>query len=199
MGMYDELLVPKSYLRGLLKKEDEKLFKKNHLFQTKDLHSLMDLYKIHRQRLYKLESKRLLGKKENGSKEKWSLVRESLEISFYDYITSENEDEYSVEFEFHFNQGKLDKKKLVSLKMERTKDEAESVSEMWSIEQNIFDAYRTTSISYKLYAWLESRLQRMTNWARRKHSIPLCIRKEAYEKSGRMESDPDCLKNYLEN
>ena len=41
MGMFDEILVPKSYLRGLLKKEDEKLFNKEHLFQTKDLEKIV--------------------------------------------------------------------------------------------------------------------------------------------------------------
>ena len=46
-------MVPKGYLRSLLNKEDEKLLDKNHLFQTKDLDNLMDLYKIYRQYLYK--------------------------------------------------------------------------------------------------------------------------------------------------
>ena len=53
MGMFDEIMVPKGYLRSLLNKEDEKLLDKNHLFQTKDLDNLMDLYKIYRQYLYK--------------------------------------------------------------------------------------------------------------------------------------------------
>ena len=29
MGMFDEIMVPKGYLRGLLKKEDEKMLGKN--------------------------------------------------------------------------------------------------------------------------------------------------------------------------
>ena len=53
MGMFDDIIVPKSYLRSLLKKEDEKLLDKNHLFQTKDLDNMMDMYKVHRQYLYK--------------------------------------------------------------------------------------------------------------------------------------------------
>ena len=50
-------MVPKGYLRSLLNKEDEKLLDKNHLFQTKDLDNLMDLYKIYRQYLYKRRQK----------------------------------------------------------------------------------------------------------------------------------------------
>ena len=95
MGMFDEILVPKSYLKGLLKKEDEKLFKKNHLFQTKDLENVMDLYKVHRQRLYKLENSRLLNKSENGSNEKWKLIKQDLDINFYDFICPEEGDRYS--------------------------------------------------------------------------------------------------------
>ena len=49
MGMYDDIIVPKSYLRGLLNKKHEKLFDANHTFQTKDLESLLDVYKIYRQ------------------------------------------------------------------------------------------------------------------------------------------------------
>ena len=39
MGMFDEIIVPKSYLRGILDKKDENLFDTHHKFQTKDLSS----------------------------------------------------------------------------------------------------------------------------------------------------------------
>ena len=152
MGMFDEILVPKSYLKGLLKKEDEKLFKKNHLFQTKDLENVMDLYKVHRQRLYKLENSRLLNKSENGSNEKWKLIKQDLDINFYDFICPEEGDRYSAEFEFSFIRGKLDKKKLIHVKIEQTKDEAEAVDKMWEIEQKILNGYRKTSIKYKFFS-----------------------------------------------
>ena len=67
---------------------------------------------------------------------------------------------------------------------------------MWDTEQKILDDYRTTSIKYKFYLWLEGRFQGITNWARKKHQIPLEIREEAYKKSGRLEKDPKCLDLY---
>ena len=196
MGMFDEILVPKSYLKGLLKKEDEKLFKKNHLFQTKDLENVMDLYKVHRQRLYKLENSRLLNKSENGSNEKWKLIKQDLDINFYDFICPEEGDRYSAEFEFSFIRGKLDKKKLIHVKIEQTKDEAEAVAKMWEIEQKILNGYRKTSIKYKFFSSLEKYFRKAQNWARNKHKVPLEIRREAYEKSGRLAKDPDCLDLY---
>lgn len=194
--MFDEILVPKSYLKGLLKKEDEKLFKKNHLFQTKDLENVMDLYKVHRQRLYKLENSRLLNKSENGSNEKWKLIKQDLDINFYDFICPEEGDRYSAEFEFSFIRGKLDKKKLIHVKIEQTKDEAEAVDKMWEIEQKILNGYRKTSIKYKFFSSLEKYFRKAQNWARNKHKVPLEIRREAYEKSGRLAKDPDCLDLY---
>ena len=196
MGMFDEILVPKSYLKGLLKKEDEKLFKKNHLFQTKDLENVMDLYKVHRQRLYKLENSRLLNKSENGSNEKWKLIKQDLDINFYDFICPEEGDRYSAEFEFSFIRGKLDKKKLIHVKIEQTKDEAEAVDKMWEIEQKILNGYRKTSIKYKFFSSLEKYFRKAQNCARNKHKVPLEIRREAYEKSGRLAKDPDCLDLY---
>ena len=196
MGMFDEILVPKSYLKGLLKKEDEKLFKKNHLFQTKDLENVMDLYKVHRQRLYKLENSRLLNKSENGSNEKWKLIKQDLDINFYDFICPEEGDRYSAEFEFSFIRCKLDKKKLIHVKIEQTKDEAEAVDKMWEIEQKILNGYRKTSIKYKFFSSLEKYFRKAQNWARNKHKVPLEIRREAYEKSGRLAKDPDCLDLY---
>ena len=194
--MCDEKLVPKTYLKGLLKKEDEKLFKKNHLFQTKDLENVMDLYKVHRQRLYKLENSRLLNKSENGSNEKWKLIKQDLDINFYDFICPEEGDRYSAEFEFSFIRGKLDKKKLIHVKIEQTKDEAEAVDKMWEIEQKILNGYRKTSIKYKFFSSLEKYFRKAQNWARNKHKVPLEIRREAYEKSGRLAKDPDCLDLY---
>ena len=192
MGMFDEILVPKSYLRGLLKKEDERLFNNQHLFQTKNLDNLMDLYKIHRQRLYKLDR----SVKYVGKDEKWNPVRDNIEINFHNHPKNKTGDEYTVEFEFSFKNGKVDQKKLISLKLFKTRKEIESTEEMWDTEQEILNEYRNRSIKYKIFSRAERYFQQMTNWARNKHSIPFSVRKEAYEKSGRLELDPDCLKLY---
>jgi len=194
MGMFDEILVPKSYLRGLLKKRDERFFSKDHLFQTKDLDNVMDLYKIHRQRLYKLDR----STKDAEEEKKWNIVKDNIEINFHDIVKSKNGDEHSVEFEFSFKNGRVDQKKLVSLALSKTKKEIDSSAEMWDTEQEILNAYRESSFKYKIFLFLEERFRTMTNWARKKHSIPIEVRRDAYEKSGRLEFDPDCLKLYID-
>ena len=191
MGMFDEIMVPKGYLRSLLNKEDEKLLDKNHLFQTKDLDNLMDLYKVYRQYLYK---------KNRGAQpfEEWEKVKKNVTIRFCDYLQDKKGDEYELACEFTFKNGKVDKKELIQFQLQTSKEEREAIDKMWDTEQKILDAYRNTSIKYKFYAWLEKRFQKMTNWARKRHGIPLDIRTEAYEKSGRLTNDPDCLKLYAD-
>ena len=190
--MFDEIMVPKGYLKSLLNKEDEKLLEKNHLFQTKDLDNLMDLYKVHRQYLYKK-------KKEALPFEEWEKVKKNVVIRFYDHLTSKYNDEYWIECEFTFKKGRVDKKELLNFRVESTKKESEETQKMWDTEQEIFDAYREHSLKYRLFSQMENRLRKMTNWARNKHSIPLEIRQEAYEKSGRLKKDPLCLDLYKDS
>jgi hypothetical protein len=192
MGMFDEIIVPKSYLKGLLKKKDEKLLNANHTFQTKDLDNVMDLYKIYRQRLHKLD------RNNKTKKYKWAIVNDNVDINFYDYVKDKKGDAYSIEFEFIFKNGRLDKKSLVSLKLETTKKQRDSIDKMWDTEQEIFNFYRENSIKYRMFSFLEKILQKTTNWARRRHQLPLSLRKEAYEKSGRLKKDPKALDAYMD-
>jgi len=189
MGMFDEIMVPKGYLRSLLDKENEKLLGKSHRFQTKDLDNLMDLYKVHRQYLYKK-------KKEALPFEEWEKVKKNATIRFHDRLTNKDQDEYWIECEFSFKNGKVDKKELVSFRLESTKEESEETQKMWDTEQEILNTYRERSLKYRFFSRMESCFQKMTNWARNKHRIPLEIRKEAYEKSGRLKKDPKCLDVY---
>ena len=62
MGMFDEIIVPKSYLKGLLSKDQERLLKVSSRyggsvrgieFQTKCLESALFHYKIYKQTLFK--------------------------------------------------------------------------------------------------------------------------------------------------
>ena len=62
MGMFDEIIVPKSYLKGLLSKDQEKLLKVSSRyggsvrgieFQTKCLENALFHYKIYKQTLFK--------------------------------------------------------------------------------------------------------------------------------------------------
>ena len=49
MGMFDDIIVPKSYLKGLLTKEQEKLIKDNN-YQTKCLENSLAQYKVYKQK-----------------------------------------------------------------------------------------------------------------------------------------------------
>jgi len=191
MGMFDEIIVPKSYLKSLLDKKDEKLFDTNHTFQTKDMNRSMDVYKVYRQRLYKLEINSFSEKKED-----WSSVNDNVDISFCDSIKDDKGNVWWSEFEFTFKKGKIDTKSKIRLNITETKKDRSETDKMCDTEQEILDAYRNRSVKYKIFAFLEKRFLKATNWARKKHSIPLPIRREAYEKSGRLKKDPDCLDVY---
>lgn len=194
MGMFDEIKVPKSYLKGLLNKKDERLLERDHVFQTKDLDNVMDLYKVYRQRLYKLDRSVIHAK----LADKWIVVNDSVDINFYDKVEDENGDEYSIEFEFVFKSGRLDQKRLISLRISATKKERNRIEKMWDTEQVVFNFYRENSIRYRIFSFLEKVLQKLTNWARRRHQLPLSLRKEAYEKSGRLKKDPKALDAYMD-
>lgn len=197
--MFDEIIVPKSYLRSLLSKRDEKFLNTKHLFQTKDFDNIMDVYKIHRQQLYRLDRSEFLleeGIQHTKLTEKWIKIDSNAGVTFYSDIKDEKNNEYWFEFKFTFKNGKIDKKELVSNKLVSSKAERDSVEAMWDKEQEIFNKYRNHSIKYKFFSRIESYLRKMTNWARKKHALPLEIREKAYEESGRLEKDPDALKLY---
>jgi len=199
--MFDDIIVPKAYLRNLLRKEEEKLLDTKHLFQTKDLDNVLDVYKIHKQQLYRLDRSEFLleeGVQHTKLTEKWIKVNNDSEIDFYSNAQDAEDNEYWFEFKFTFKNGKIDKKELVTCELRTSKKERDSLDAMWDKEQEIFDRYRNSNLSYKLFAWLERRFQKITNWARKKHHLPLEIRKEAYKKSGRLKRDPAALDLYAD-
>ena len=191
--MFDNIIVPKSYLRGLLDKKQEKLLKGNHTFQTKNLDNTLSRYKVYAQRLYKLERSADMG----GGIETWRKLDNTVVVVFYDTIKDKKENEWWFEFGFTFNKGKLDKKELISCKLETTKAKKDSIDKMWDTEQEIFNEYRKC-FKYRFFAKLESIFLKLTNWARKKHQLPLELRKLAYEKSGRLKDDPRALELYLD-
>lgn len=195
MGMFDQIIVPKSYLKGLLKKKDEKLFSTDHTFQTKDLDNALDVYRVYRRRLQRKVRDEKSGRSDSSSGA-WENVKISADIKFYDMVNASNGDEYTAEFRFTFQGGKLDKKEALSLTLDMTAADKNKIDKMWNIEQEIFDSYRNSSIKYKTFAFLEKICQKATNWARVRHSLPFKIRKDAYEKSGRLKEDPKSLDLY---
>ena len=210
MGMFDDIIVPKSYLKGLLSKKEEKILKTGCRFQTKDLGNVLSTYKVYKQKLY-INDRTLwnceppdteqrnesTSKKYPYEKGRWQETGYTGVVVFYNTFKDEKLNEWWFEFEFTFNNGRLDKKDLVSCKLETTKAKKDSVDKMWDTEQEIFDEYRK-NFKYRFFSWLERRFQKMTNWARKKHGIPLEIRKEAYEKSGRLKKDPQALDLYAD-
>jgi len=191
MGMFDNIIVPKSYLRGLLDKKQEKLLKGNHTFQTKNLDNTLSRYKVYAQRLYKLERSADMG----GGIETWRKLDNTVVVVFYDTIKDKKENEWWFEFGFTFNKGKLDKKELISCKLETTKAKKDSIDKMWNTEQEIFNEYRKC-FKYRFFAGVERTFLKLTNWARKQHTLPLELRRMAYEKSGRLDFDPKALELY---
>jgi hypothetical protein len=219
MGMFDDIIVPKSYLKGLLSKKEEKILKTSKRyggsvtgceFQTKDLSSTLSMYKVYKQKLYTNDKvlwnceppdteqrNESTSKKYPYEKGRWKEVHYTGSVVFYNGFKDEKQNEWWFEFEFTFNNGRLDKKKLISCKLETTKAKKDSIDKMWDTEQEIFDEYRK-NFKYRFFSWLECGFRKMTNWARKKHYIPLEIREKAYKKSGRLKRDPDCLKLYAD-
>ena len=208
MGMFDEIIVPKSYLRGILDKKDEELFDTYHKFQTKDLENSLAVYKVYRKQLYRaaddavwvgeaLQSHWDGGGKRKPKSVKWDKMTAPVvdKISFGDHLTDKDGNEYWFRFEFGFVDNKLDSKKLVDRTVS-SKESQEAIQVMWDIEQEVFDEHRQ-KLSYRFWSKVERVCQKLTNIARNKHSIPYDIRKQAYKTSGRLAHDPDCLKWYL--
>ena len=191
MGMFDEIIVPKSYLRDILGKKDESLFDTNHKFQTKDLENTLSLYKIYRKQLYKARGK--LEPPYKNLPGAWDKMAAPCvdKISFHDHLRDKQGNEYWFHFEFGFVDHKLDSKRLVD-KTVSSKESRECIQAMWDIEQEIFSEHRQ-KLSYKFWSGVEHICQRLTNTARNRHLIPYDLRKQAYTVSGRLAHDPGCL------
>tara|TARA_R110001599_G_scaffold142863_1_gene323686 strand:- start:3756 stop:4325 length:570 start_codon:yes stop_codon:yes gene_type:complete len=189
MGMFDDIIVPKSYLKAILDKKDESLFETYHRFQTKDLENNFYFYKIYRNQLYKQVPTK--------AEPKWDKTTTTAEINFYSNITTGAGDECWFEFQFKFVNGKLDSKKLID-KSITNKESREAIDRMWDMEQAVFEEYRQ-KWSYKFWTRVEHFCQKLTVMARNRHSIPYSLRETAYKTSGRLKKDPDCLKLYIDN
>ena len=198
MGMFDDIIVPRSYLKDILDKKDESLFDTYHKFQTKDLDNVLGIYKIYRNQLYKQSGSEWMEKAAlDKSKPKWDKTTTTAEINFYDTFSTKDGDECWFEFQFKFVNGKVDSKELVD-KIITSKESREAIDRMWDIEQSVFEEYRQRW-SYKFWTKVERFCQKLSVMARKRHSIPYSLRETAYKTSGRLEKDPDCLKVYIDN
>lgn len=167
MGMFDEIVVPKSYLKGLLTKKQEKLLTTVRdyggkatgvVFQTKSLDNQLSVYKLYRQKLYK----------SNQFEDKeWSAIDYTGELSFWDGIKNEKGDYYWVEFSFIFLKGKVDSKRLEEFRVSKTSKEIEKENYEWALSKDKQKKYEGT-FKYKFYFFILKILIKLTNKMRPK-------------------------------
>lgn len=193
MGMFDDIIVPKSYLKGLLTKEQEKLLKvsnryggsvKGVEFQTKSLENSLLVYKIHKQKLYS-NNKTFWNceppateqrtedtpKKYPYEKGAWDKVTHDGLVNFYDSIESENGDRYWVEFNFLFKNGVIDKKELVKFEVEMSAGEVLEQQHEFAERQAKAEVYRNT-LKYRVCFKLHKILQSICSWVGRQLTMP---------------------------
>jgi len=142
MGMFDDITVPKSYLKGLLTKDQEGLVVDND-YQTKSLENFLAQYKVYRRKLYIKE-----GLKKGG---KWIFLKNYTgEVNFYTSFLDKDENAWWSEFNFSFVNGILDKKELVKFEMQETAEEAKERAKAWTKRHAEIDAFQKT-FKYKFF------------------------------------------------
>ena len=161
--MFDDITVPKSYLRGLLTKDQEKLIVDND-YQTKSLENFLAQYKVHRQKLYIRE-----GLKKGG---KWVILKNYTgEVNFYTSFQDKDENAWWAEFNFSFVNGVLDKKELVKFEMQETAEEAKERAKAWTKRHAEIDAFQKT-FKYKFFNKIRIFLSRILEWVQQQTRMP---------------------------
>ena len=161
MGMFDDIIVPKSYLKGLLTKDQEKIIRGN-LYQTKCLDRTLRMYKVYKQKLYAQEPPPT-----KTEKRKWKAVDHTGEVYFYDSIKDKKGNAHWVEFRFVFLKGKLDAKYVEQFRLQQTSEEIVKQNEEWENSKEKQDKYETT-LKYKIYFSLFKILHKLLNKVRKK-------------------------------
>lgn len=161
MGMFDDIIVPKSYLKGLLTKDQEKIIRGN-FYQTKCLDRTLRMYKVYKQKLYAQEPPPT-----KTEKRKWKAVDYTGEVYFYDSIKDEKGNAHWVEFRFVFLKGKVDAKYVEEFRLQQTSEEIVKQNEEWESSKEKQDKYETT-LKYKIYFSLFKILHKLLNKVRKK-------------------------------
>jgi len=163
MGMFDDIIVPKSYLKSLLTKDQEKLVKDNN-YQTKSLENFLAEYKVHRQKLYIKEGFK------KGSK--WVILKNYTgEVNFYTSFLDKDENTWWTEFNFSFLDGVLDKKELIKFELQETAEEAKEREKIWKKRHAEIDAFHKT-FKYKFFEKVRVALNSLLEWAQKKTILP---------------------------
>ena len=143
MGMFDELLISRTYLKDLLTKEQETVLKShNNVYQTKSLENALYKYRVHRRKLWKDDSSFTISEKtqEEVRKPNWVEVKKTVPIEFYTEVIVDG-NSYWFEFFFTFVNGKIDTKELTDYST-RSKAEIDKEEEQWQIIKTYYDAYK---------------------------------------------------------
>ena len=154
MGMFDDIIVPKSYLKGLLTKEQEKLVKSSN-YQTKSLENFLGQYKVYRQKLFVKENK------------EWVKDTRTAKINFYMSFYDKDKNMWWSEYEFTFKSGALDRKKLIKFEMEETAEEAEEREKDWEIASSKRKIFQRT-FRYRFFSKLTNILRKLLSWSEQK-------------------------------
>ena len=145
MGMFDDIIVPKAYLKSLLTKEQEKLVKDNN-YQTKSLENFLGQYKVDK---------------------KWVKDTRSGKINFYTSFYDKDENMWWSEYQFTFNSGVLDRKKLIKFEMEETAEEAEKREKVWEAANAKRKVFQRT-FKYRFFFALTKFLKKLLSWSEQK-------------------------------
>ena len=189
MGMFDDIIVPKSYLKSLLTKDQEKLVKDNN-YQTKSLENFLAEYKVHRQKLYVNE-----GSKKGG---KWIFVKNYTgEVNFYTSLLDKEDNVWWTEFNFSFVNGVLDKKELVKFEMHETAEEAKKRGEAWEERRAEIDAFQRT-FKYKFFDKIRALLSRILEWVQQQTRMPnpSCIKTDRERAAKKVRTKPSFWKDF---
>ena len=164
MGMFDDITVPKSYLKSLLTKDQERLVVDND-YQTKSLENFLAQYKVHRQKLYIKKD----GFKKGG---KWVVLKNYTgKVNFYTSFQDKDENAWWSEFNFSFVDGVLDKKELIKFEIQETAEEAEEREKVWKKRHAEIDAFQRT-FKYKLFDKIRVFLSRVLEWVQQQTRMP---------------------------
>jgi hypothetical protein len=193
MGMFDEIIVPKSYLKGLLTKDQEKLLKVSSRyggsvrgieFQTKCLENALFHYKIYKQTLFKNDGSlwnceppdteqrnKSTSKKYPYEKGRWNKVAHDGTVNFYMSLYDKDKSVWWIEFQFTFVGGVIDKKELVKFEILETAEETKEKEEIWKKRSAEIDAFQKT-LKYKFFEKLRAALSRILEWVQKKTILP---------------------------
>jgi len=192
--MFDNIIVPKAYLKGLLTKKQENLLKtikrfggsvRGIEFQTKCLENVLSTYKIYKQNLF-INDKSLWNceppnteqrtedtpKKYPYEKGRWNKVGHNGSINFYTSLHDKDENIWWVEFRFIFVNGIIDKKELIKFEIEETTEEIKKEEKYWQERDTQRKTFQRT-LKYKFYNKLSTFLYKLQEWAYEKTLLPV--------------------------